>query len=827
MTGKNRRRVGSAFVDLDPVDVIRAKDQKSRVMASLASEASHSTAVLGTEPAMEGPTLGAEQTRTSPQNAQKQEEKPAYNSLPFGELPKLVEVTHTAGTTKRAVPDVDQPESEVPVQDNGIPTALRLDDDALNGSDHAEDVLQPPPKPVKTSGDKIMSASSRPKRASRKTYTEVDWYEDLRPTDDESPKVETRHGESTGPSPDPEYKGSRARTSSPKRKRRQSGTNCTKRRKTAKQKVGSHGQTKAQAMQVPLTPAPMISQAHNAGWHGKMPPSRDGKALQDPDANGTANISGTHLPLAKAKSKRDQDQETPALLQHEVIPIPSSSPKQIGESDSDDSKDDAGEIREQGIEAMIHGRGKSVGQKLADAMHDAGLSVQRHSVTNDLISTQLSQIATNYHESSGRGSRASASRKSLEPRYLPPEFSLEQVQSIPTLARDAETNIFAASWPVHTETLLQDPSLVDNAIGGADDVNIRDSVGLRVLFRCQEPHVSNAQDAKCSQWTKVCHTMEPVAALAHQANEPESRNVKYHNDLRDIFGTSDDVPHSSQGSAAATTDKNTSFQTQDSRNEQTPESQKPLLFKQTPRRSMITHIQRSSIVDDNGSPRLISRDRTRHRQVGRSVRLRSEKSVSTSNSRSCVLDRCSDDYTPDDRPPLSKFHLDMLLEYGVEAEDLLRGRKRPALFERSVDSNQPRRKDSTKVDQCTGHQLEPGLITVSQKQTDSVGAVERTKRSSELGNVSVTALGSSQRTIDEVGLCANKSSDGPRLDKLLSTTSSSGSSSDHSRSGVQDDRERLLWISQLQVAQKSTQNLLRTNNQVSQLIAGSEFAFAH
>lgn len=809
MTGKKLRRVGSAFVDLDPLDVIRATDQKSRQMAPSVQEARNASRDLGTGTTTEHPAPGAEQTWANTQNVPKQDGKLADNSLPVEDLPESVEVIQTAGAIKHADTNIEQPELKAPAKDNELLTAPRLDGEFLNGFSRInDDGIQTAPRSVGTSNDKSTSTSSRPKRTERKSYKDVDWYEDLRPTDDELSKVENSHGKSMGHSPDPDYASPRPGTLPSKRKGRQSGHNSSKQRRPIKRPHRSHSQRKAQVMQLPLTAAPEIS-------HALGPPERDDEAHQEPEAKRAVSISSAHLPVALAKTEQDQDRKASPPLQHEVLVISTSPTKRIDESDSDHAMNEVTENGEQETKALLNGKAKSVGQKLADALQDADLSTRHHPVTNGLFSTQISQIKINHCRSSSNASWMCSSRESLEPTYLPPEFCLEQVQSIPFLAEDQDTSL-RAPWHGDAEPLLQDAPRMIRASKGTDYTSLGRSAGPSGLSHIQKPHISIVEQEEAgNRSAEVCDKTETVAASARQATEHEHLNANDQKGQRETLhhGTSG-VEDSSRSSSAATTDKITSSRSQDSAVEQTPESQKPLLTAQTPRRPIATRIPRSSIVDDNGTPRLITRSRTRHRQVSRSVGLKSGASESTSHGLNCAFDSRSDDYTPDNRPPLSKFHLDMLLEYGVEAEDLLRGHKRSAVFPKGLETEQKRPKASTKADSYTEDQLEARLLT-SPKQTDTTSGMQKSNRSSERNDISTAALSSSQRTIDEVGLCGIKSSDRRRLEKLLSTCSSSESTSDHSSIGIQDDLESLQWISELQVAQKSAHNLLRKTNQVS------------
>lgn len=816
MTKMKPRRIGSAFIDLDPLDVIREKDRKSRQASSASNYGHHAPGGTGPNPAAGVTTSGENQAGKSPKTIYIDKPKPTVGVISPENSSKLAAIAHVADATQDAAsmqPDVGNVSNSSPGSSNVEKNSkLRLSNRDRDPTSRVMTVLDDAASAATKPPEKLQhgstAASSRPKRVARKRYTEVDWYEDLRPTDEESSKVDNRHGGSSVSSPEPQSTSSPSKPSLSKRKMRQSASNSSKRRKDTKGKGKAPNKEDPQRLQLPLTAAPATSLVDSLGTNAN--PSSKNPDMQ-PRSSDTKRIAKDLLNSLPPKApEQDLKVDENSAAQLEIIEISSASPLSADELDSDIDMDQATTDVNQAAEAETHGRGRSVGQKLADALRDAGLTTQRQSTTNTGSHlTQTSQWVSMFRETRSPASCAS-SGNSLQHGALATDFDLAQVQSNPTMTQQGgseptepttalldmvpEARLETSSSPVRETTACTDSSPSRESQGLRERSSRQDMAGDKVVVgsrRMTLPDHSKAVPApelsnNDSKRSIPSHTEEPQAIIQNQKSETEG---------------------SSRSSAAAITEGPAALLTGESENENTPESQQPLLTRETPYRPMVMSIPRSSIVDDNGSPRLVERGRAGSLKFGRLLSLAVTDSSPSSHGR--TSEDCSGDYTPRDRPSVSKFHLDMLLEYGVEAEDLFKLRSRSALFRSRTTS----RGTGIRASRRTEQQPEPRLTTVSPRRTDGSSAVEGKIGDSEQGQASAVAPSSSQRTIDEVGLCSKESSGGHRHpgELLLAETASQFQPSSESPGGT----DGMAWISELQTAQRSAHSLLQQTNRVS------------
>lgn len=766
-------------------------------------------------------TLNEDQTRGISQN--NDDRVTSFSSRPSKPPPQSAGTEYQAGGTKQALPKQQQPRinnvnhpapSSAFAKDHAKIHLAKLDARPTDSVNTAIDERAPATsKPTANIQHHGTLALSRPRRGIRKTYTEVDWYEDLRPTDDESDRAEGGLKGSLVSSPDPDYIATpRGKSPLNKRKMRQSGPSSSKRRKSTKGQGKASRKGDAQGMQLPLTAPPAASRAESPGATDRTSLESHDAQPGKTEANEITDASAASLPPNAAK--RDRSEDRLATQQYEVIEISSSSPLNTDKSDSHHDMSGPGNDTVQAAEAQGHGRGKSVGQKLADALRISGLSVQRQPATNSRTqSTHMSQKVPRLGQLYSSTSRTSSSRDSLEYGVLAADFDLEQVQSNPTVLQQEVTEQMTCSMSeAHEEPLSELPETKGAALP-ANNMSLRERYPVRELSVDQTSSlIKGDQHVESSQRNKPCRHSEAVRASERPDTQVEQSLWSDRDDSQAILQRYECGTGSPRSSIAAITDGPTSPLTGHSGNEQTPESQKPLLTKQTSPQPTPLTIPRSTIVDDNGSPRLITRALTK---CSRAFRLPSE----TPDSGSCEYRQDpegSDDYTPNDRSPLSKFQLDMLLEYGVEAEYLLRGRGRTVLSHKTAVPHARSGETNIKADQHAERPLEARPTTASSQHSDNNNAVQRENGSSEKGKPPTAATGSSQRTIDEVGLCAGRFSEERRREKLLSTETPSHPepSSEPSRVTMLDDTDSTEWISALQAAQQSAHSLLRQTNQV-------------
>lgn len=817
-------------------------DRKSR-QASLARRSGGSVpGITSAEPSTADFTASREnQAGTSSKTIYNAEKAPAADVQSLGNSLALAGTAHVPGATELAISKIEQ--RELGNTSNPSLEALKLKEASTLSTNLNEglqsraetsfdDAVPAAPKPPETTQHGSTAVSSRPKRVARKRYTEVDWYEDLRPTDDESSKVNRGRGESSVPSPEPQHTSSPSKRSPPKRKRRQSAPNSSKRRKGTKGKGKAFDKGNAQRLPLPLTAAPATSLVDSLESRAN-PTSKDSNMQPgSSDMKRTAKDSVETLPPNDAPEQdqeEDPKKDQSGTAQLEIIEISSASPLSTDKSDSEHDMHEATTEMEHAAEEETHGRGTSMGQKLTDALRNAGLTTQRLPVTNTGSHlTWSSQWASMFQKSCSPISCVSSSRDSLEHGALVTDFDLTQVQSNPVMTQqEGSESVEAAIATLGTvhESFLKTSSPVQEVAACADKSPSQEPHSTGQLSRSQASVVvTDDEVAVGSQWMTLCDDSE--AAMGPDRSNSNFRHSipSYAEDTRAIIQTRKTDTESSSGSSAVVmTDVPTALLTENSGNAHTPESQKPLLTKETPRRSMPLSIPKSTIVDDNGSPRLMERDRAGNLRIGRLLRLSATDSSRSSHER--VSEGCPGDYTPHDRPSLSKFHLDMLLEYGVEAEDLLKRRSRSALFR----SRTPSGGISIKPSRRTEQQPETRLTTVSPRQTDDSTAVEQKISSSGQDKTPTAAPSSSQRTVGEMGLCTNRSSGGHRyLGKLLSTetTSQFQPSSEPAQPVIQDGTDEMTWISALQTAQRSAHSLLQQTNQVG-LIDCRSFLFSY
>ena len=216
----------------------------------------------------------------------------------------------------------------------------------------------------------------------------------------------------------------------------------------------------------------------------------------------------------------------------------------------------------------------------------------------------------------------------------------------------------------------------------------------------------------------------------------------------------------------------------------TPESQKPLLPNETltefnsPSSQHSKSVPRTSIVDRNGSPRLIP-------QSAKSVvALQPDLEGEPSYEETRITDTSPSEYDRSSGDPSTeskhegviwtKFQRDMFMAYGIETEKLSRSHPWPR------PKHQP---------------------SFSQEETADGAYSDKD---------STVGPGSSQRTIEERGLGAHNVG---QFDRSF-RTEISGSTQPDMKPHRSSDEDPMEWISTLQVAQKDAHNLLHQTNSV-------------
>lgn len=814
------RRVVSRLIPLEPLPAIRAKDQRSRQIALVRR---NEGALIGNP----GPELStaAEKARQEASSKNSRdvniEQKLALSTEPPDDSSRLVDITHEAGAPEHAIPDPPEsgvngistitpaddlvkansanatssagaaPSSKVicgPGKGDSIPTRIQhiqsattSDAKSMAMSDgmskfeiiNAEVKLSEPDKPEPT-------ASSRPKRSTRKSYAwllepDVDWDQDLRPTDDELDKAEGYEGTAVT-SPDPEYGNSTDRKS-PKRKKRQSGPDSSKRRRAVKEKPDHIPKEREQSLQLALTTGPIVvSRSHENSRSRPL----DGQS-KAATTKGTAENPGT---LTLTSETQQQCQSQLIVEKHKVIEISSCSPSPLNQSSFGDDVDQNSSHGIASSNAKIQGRGKLVGSKLSDALREAA---QSSSLTNEpvTLSTRTFGAGIDHRRANTSASPKPLARISQFRGSLTSESSMDQGQV------DFKPN---GSTP-DSRTL---PAKVTPSVP-ADYLSLPESMSFQGLF-------NNQGLAGVDANTKVA-IQAPIETATDSANMVDEETANSQEFVQFLRSKAD---ISSQTSSAAKTDRQATLLTHDNQSQNTPESEKPLLTKETPLELIPLSMPRSIIVDHNGSPRITTNGNKNIIQMQSPLEGDQTWSTEMTDASYSDYDQSSDmyspGYTPESQRTWSKFHRDIVAEYGIDTEQLIREGDRPISLKKAFEADTATCGTSLGDRQHTENLLETRLTTTPRGEDDTAAEL---KACIYHDKASATAATSSPGPIDEVGLRDR------RDDTLPSRISGpSQPALEPHRSLMQDDANGMEWISALQRAQRSAHDLLLETNQV-------------
>ena len=818
------RRVVSRLIPLKPLPAIRAKDQRSR---ELALARRNEGALIG-NPGSELSTA-AEKARQEESSKNSRdvniEQKLALSTESPDDSSRLVDITHEAGAPEHAIPDAPQSgvngisaitpaddlvkanstnatpsggaapsskvisglgkEDSIPTRIQHIQSATVSDAKSMAMSDgisnfeitNGEEKLSEPSKPEST-------VSSRPKRSTRKSYAwllepDVDWDQDLRPTDDELDKAEGYEGTAVT-SPDPEYRNSTDRQS-PKRKKRQSGPDSSKRRRAVKGKP----EEREQSLQLALTTGPIVVSRRKVSRphaNSRLRPL-DGQ-FKAATTKGTAETPGT---LTLTSKTQQQCQSQLIVEKHEVIEISSCSPSPLNQSSSGDDVDQNSSHGIASSNANIQGRGKLVGSKLSDALREAAQSSR---LTNESVtlSTRTFGAGTDHKKANTSASPRPLARISPFQGSLTSESSMDQGQV------DFKSN---GSTPgSRTLRAKVTPSVP------ADYLSLPESMSFQGLFNIQGLAEVGANTKAAIQ--------APIGTAMDSANMIDEETANSEEFVQFLRSKAD---ISSPTSSAAKTDRQATLLTHDNQSQNTPESEKPLLTKETPLEFIPLSVPRSIIVDHNGSPRITTNGNKNIIHMQSPLEGDQMWSTEMTDASSSDYDQSSDmyspGYTPESQRTWSKFHRDIVAEYGIDTEQLIREGDRPISLKKAFESDTAICGTSLGDRQHTEKLLETRLTTTPRRE-DNTAAEPRARIYHD--KASATAATSSTGPIDEVGLFTRQHADDRREDTLPSGPSQPAL--EPHRSLMQDDANGMEWISALQTAQRSAHDLLLETNQV-------------
>ncbi|OQD76051.1 hypothetical protein PENDEC_c005G01650 [Penicillium decumbens] len=776
------RRVISRLIPLEPLDVIRAKDQRSRQLALARRNDSALTSIPGLESSIAAETARQKRSSKSPRSVNN-EKKSILSTESADDSSRLVDITHD-GVTEHAMPNPPQPElnefstfptGDALTKDNnenatsyaGVTSPSKMISDHPEREDSTATKIQhiqnatasEDAKSMATSDEMSKSntvsgkgklselskresaASSRPKRSTRKSYalpseSDIDWDQDLRPTDDESHQAEGHHGGNAVTSSDSEYRNSTDRKS-PKRKKRQSGPDSWKSRKAVKGKTDRNAKGRDHLPQLPLTTVPIVfPRIEVSGSHAgssSRPVDRQSEAATTKDAADAPGISFT--PSSK---KRRLYESQVTVENHEVIEISSSSAPSSNRSSPGHDINQCSSHVPPTSNGNTQGRGKVVGTKLSDALREAGLSSRR---TDEpaIQSTGTFEAATDYKKA-----KTAIPRNPLT-GISPLQGSLTSEASIDPGQIESKSNGSTSDSPML-------PGKTTSI--SADYLNLPESMSFQGLSNKQ---IYAEIDANTND------SIEAPMKTARDSSNMFDEELANSQEFAQSLGSKADA--SSQTSSAAKTDHQATLLTHADQSHKTPESEKPLLTKTT-REVIPLSIPRSLIVDHNGSPRITTKKNKNNTQMqsplGDDQMGSSEMTDASSSDDDQSSDMYSPGYTPESQRTWSKFHRDIVAEYGIDTEQLIRDADRPISLKKASNSDAATCGSSHADRQRTEKLLETEPTTSPQREDDTpaetrshidhakASAIAATSSPGPIGEQLSTQLATEQDTIRDV-----------------------------------------------------------------------------
>jgi hypothetical protein len=840
MSKSQFRTVTTTVFHLDPGDVIRAKDRQAMArQMSKSRESRASTGVQGQASTSHVDTKTADMSKKHPETVQEAGQVPYYKELPFegdssqlARIMRLARATNANEAAEHAIPGIRQTQSErisdltkdIKTLDNQAvePSATLAvsDNDPSHKPPAAIDTYAKPPQtsPKRHSSSRVIRSGiaepkaarrnprksypparapleqPRPRRSARKTSTshptaEVDWSEGIRPTDDEkgpndkggADKRRASRGTFVS-SPDAgSEKSSRKKRKAPKVR-----SDSAKRQKTTKKKGSS-------SAQLPLTAnIDDKCQSETDKADAQSAPELPDGLLDNTCTRGVLDIPAASFPVI---DQRDDELEV-VSSRHEIIELSSDS---LLQSNPSSLRQGTSSPRSDGRRAMAnsHGRGVTVGQKLTDALREAGLNPQyppgpesQSSPARIIVGRTASEFPRS-HSTLPKPVAQGQNPFSSELGVVKDESSATSSAAQQKNPNESD-EISATSTHAHQITSVSLTSVVP------PDRELSDTQKLLHLagFLDRKGDGDDAENPMViPDDSSVEHTCDAIEMgpmqLPHTAQANPQASPKR---------LEDELETSSLNSEIPLPDGITMLPVQGSESEHTPESQKPLLsvhtrLQQIAPLTLPKSITRSSIVDRNGSPRLVPQTDMKTRKSRLNIDHFLLQNIKVADSSSSEYDGDSDGYYPERKYQsgggCSKYQRDMFLEYGIEPKELTTEMTGRALFGDAVKVS-PRADQMSKATSEDDTKLprkdKPGNYNL-------VGSgVTRNDRASGIPSRSIP------RPIDDQRMEASR--DAHNFEKRLSTM-------------MQGDLNNMDWITDLQAAQRSAHNLLLETNQVS------------
>ncbi|KAJ6116032.1 hypothetical protein N7523_006449 [Penicillium sp. IBT 18751x] len=807
-------RVVSRVISLDPLQVIRAKDRRARELAW----SRRTDRDLTSLPDPESPTaeISREGKSSKKPSDVNREQMSATSTQSASDSSRPADIAHEIGFPEHAISyaprqmldgDCHLPSNNGAIDANTTnaessadaapPSKSIIDTDKENSiaikiqnidqasvlkdvASSSNEVPSPGPRRKRKLSEpsKRGSTIARPRRSTRKSYVlppelDVDWDEDIRPTDDEMDKFDG-HGESALNSTDPEYKKFEDRKS-PKRKRRQSGPNSSKRQKSINKKPNTIRKEGDRRLQLPLTAEPIIiPQVGVSGPHTSSSSRPLDEQSEAAITQGTAQMPRSCFPNISVDQNQDHSQV--AIEKHKVIEISSdslpSSKQSSPECDIDRQSSHVSPASD-----LSQGRGKVVGTKLSDALRDAGLSPGH---TMDPATQPTRRFETTVDN---KNTNISTPHKPLAHSSSSRDSGL------------TESSMGQGKFAVDSDRLGSDSRMIR-----ADYLNLPVTMNLHGLFNNQAYIETNEKSDEA--------THAPMAR-AMECHEIADEYLADSQDYAPTTGSKADA--SSHSSPAAEFDRRATLTIQGTQGQNTPESEKPLLTKETPLKSRPQSAPRSILVDGNGSPRLANQQNEKIQAPLSMNDYTGSIHLTGVSSTPSDYDQSSEMYSPGDTPESqrtwSKFHRDMVAEFGIDAEQLLHGGDRTISFSKTSVSNAATN-EASHIDRQHTDKFSEGKPIIYPRRTDSTPPETRTHIAHEMTSAITTTL--STGPFNEIGLCGRDHTDDHPEDPSLSRPlGPSRPGLEPRRSLMQGDANNMEWISALQTAQRSAHDLLQ------------------
>lgn len=750
-----RRRISAAFVELDSEQVIRAKDEEAsqvKVLASSRNQNRSSPRIASKAGALAEKDLGGSKepskeghhTTDSGQDA-------SFCTRPIDDSSHLADIAYKAGGTEHAMPTASH---QTEIHSSSLSVA-RKSVDRYNQQQSTPDLISTfdvkpqhqrrrmvtrsvsatsnhDDNPKQTNNPGVLSSarntndpsqpgaltkhykstlpsmqtrliSSRPRRSTRKRHTlqknpEVDWSEDLRPTDEEdSFQNGVNGGETSISSADLEVTNSLDRKGKRRQKVFKSQAGSRIRRKTAgRNALGKDANHTI--LQLPLTAVPLDDL--------QAEPSRPNAGLTPVKPNLLDMIDTTDAPDFTLPVIEKREPRKTELATNQQIPIMISSclPNVCDQPMTETDAETSG-IEQPPLPGNQSGRGKAVGEKLADALRGSkSVPPVRRALGKGPHSTRMSDIAPIGRKSPDLTVTQAHSTR-ITRSQLPQGLKIGVVQ-----VNRTSSDVYGEPSNPAPSRLLLDRQLLSKrteAHTEAADMAAHGPLLTRKRLKSMESTGLETGRDGASICTGIPEGYPPISLFsAHAANKPSAmltNNQKEPEKDPGLFGSETGV--SSQNSAESEIDPLEALFVPEDENGHTPDSQKPLLTDrpQTPVPDNASFplghrsTRRSCAVDHNGSPRLKPQVTTSTSQSQPHLEMNRLRAMIGMSDSSSIYSYSSDDeqslevysleHQPVSRPIWTKFQRDMFKEYGIEAEELIKQKTKPFLFSGNVKND--------------------------------------------------------------------------------------------------------------------------------------------